>query len=242
MIITTISGWYVTVPTSTKDWKQLSTLYVESFDEPQEYQTQSDKSKLPSNPAIIKSYDYKTKLENIVWRGIEKGRTERLTYQRYVNTARRMKGTKYALLIIKDRIEGSSVEAGELKVVGMVELGLTMDQTIKRGTLQPRPTIGVLCVESKYRKSGIGKALVERCETLVADLWNDTALYTEIDPANVDAINFFKQCGYERCGDGGETVTVTVSRRRRTEECEHFLFRKSLYPPPCEYEEDYSTQ
>jgi len=215
---------------------------VESFDEPSLLQNRARSSRLPSTPNNNREDNYKTKLENILWNGFEKGRTERFTYRRYVSTARRMRGTKYALLVVKDRIGGNSVEAGELKVVGMVELGVTMDQTIQKGSLQPRPTIGVLCVESKYRKSGIGKALVQRCETLVTDLWKDTMLYTEVEPSNEEAINFFERCGYERCGGADETVSVTVSRRGRTEECEHFLFCKSLKPSPRLCEEDYSTQ
>lgn len=189
-----------------------------------------------SNTPINKDNDYREKFEDIIWRGFEKGWTERYTYQRYVKTARRMRGTKYALVIVKDNgtsdrrmsREDSDQGGSKSKVVGMAELGLTMDQNIQRGTLQPRPTIGVLCVGSNYHTLGIGRALVERCETLVTELWKDCALYAEVEPTNVDAIKFFKRCGYERCGGAEDTVTVTITRRRQVEECEHFLFRKSL--------------
>lgn len=215
---------------------------METFDEPSSPLQKRGTVGSGNTPNDNGENGYKKMLENILWKTVEKGQMERFTYQRYVSTARRMKGTKYALLVVKDRIGGNSVEAGELQVVGMAELGVTMNQSIRKDSLQPRATIGVLCVESKYRKLGIGKALVQRCETLVTDLWKDTVLYTEVEPINEKAISFFERCGYERCGGADETVMVTVSRRRRTEECEHFLFCKSLEPSPPVREDDYSMQ
>ncbi len=78
-------------------------------------------------------------------------------------------------------------------VVGIVEMGMSLCPSCCEDTsgehdaisdapeieLRPQPTIGVLCVKSTHRQKGIGQALVEKCERVAADIWNEESISVE---------------------------------------------------------------
>lgn len=60
-----------------------------------------------------------------------------------------------------------------------------------------RATIGVLCVDTEFQKQGVGVGLVCKCQEVAATVWNETELFAEVEPKNVDALAFFEtKCGF----------------------------------------------
>lgn len=173
----TVSSIKIAPPRSSREWEQLASLLVEIFD------------------------DYS------VWEWNQRRITEKFVLQRYVDTAKRMQGKKYALLVAR---------AGS--VVGMVEMGLS------QSTNNTRTTIGVLAVSTKLQRQGIGALLLEQCETIAAT-WNKTMVYVEVEPDNDSALRFFERHGYSILQEGS---TVMVRRRRILEERPHLLLCKQL--------------
>lgn len=181
----TTSGWYVTPPTSARDWRQVAELITDSFD-----------VDLSSNH----------QRNHWAWKLWQRELAIQANYQHYVQTARRMKGTKYAIWTAKQ----------ENRLVGVVEIGLT--------AVSKRPTLGSLCVAADCRDLGIGRALITRCEELVASMWNETSIHAEVRPQNTGALEFFHACGYERIGD----TSVVVQKRGQRNVEPHQLLRKTL--------------
>ena len=186
-----VDAWFISPPTTKKDWQQIASLVVKTFD-------------TPSTEASA--------LEKMTWNVMERSLTEESTYRQYVSTARKMKGTKYAILVAK--------HWGQ--VIGMAELGVNRDNEGDR-----RATIGVLCVDAKYQKQGVGNELVHNCQKLATEVWSEQALYAEVEPCNKGAISFLESCGFENKQD----TEVMVSLRRggrRLEERPHLLLSYNL--------------
>jgi ribosomal protein S18 acetylase RimI-like enzyme len=130
-------------------------------------------------------------------------------------------------------------------VVGAVEMGMSLcpscyeDRSGEHDAisgapeieLRPQPTIGVLCVKSTHRKKGIGQALVETCERVAADIWNEESIFVDVDPNNQNALLFFVKCGYNSTpADELGSLQMrnsSVSRRRAEESKPHYLLRKN---------------
>jgi hypothetical protein len=108
--------------------------------------------------------------------------------------------------------------------------------------LRPKPTIGVLCVKKSHMNKGVGKALIQKCEEDVKNIWNETELYIEVERCNENAKSFFmSSCGYDVCyidgnvsggGNGNDRIemerNVKVSRRRKVEERPHLVLSKII--------------
>lgn len=186
---TTTSAWTISAARSISDWQKLASLVVLTFDS-------------PGKDATF--------FEKIQWNTLECAFTEQFTYQQYVSTARKMRGSKYDIILAKDQD----------RVIGMAEVGV-----VSRDGDSRRATIGVLCVDPEYRGSGVGKELVKRCERIVADVWKDQHMYAEIESSNQKALVFFESQGY---ATGQEEVMVTVRRRRQEEQRPHLLLHKAL--------------
>ena len=124
-IYVTDALFFITHPTTTKDWQQLAALVVRTFDS-------------PSSEASA--------AEKLAWNVVGRTLAEESTYRQYVSTARKMKGTKYEILVAK---------ATWGQVIGLAELGINRDDSGHR-----RATVGVLCVDQEYRKQGVGVALL----------------------------------------------------------------------------------
>jgi ribosomal protein S18 acetylase RimI-like enzyme len=183
---------FITHPTTTKDWHQIAALVVNTFD-------------APSNEASA--------AEKVAWHVVGRRLAEESTYRQYVSTARKMKGTKYDILIAKEK-------GGQ--VIGLAELGINRDDVGDR-----RATIGVLCVNQEYRKQGVGYALLSKCQELVGELWKDDVLYAEVESSNEGAIAFFQSCGFQM--RQGTNVMVRLRRGGRTlEERPHLLLSYNL--------------
>jgi ribosomal protein S18 acetylase RimI-like enzyme len=188
-----VDAWLITPPTNKKDWQQIASLVVESFD-------------TPSTEASA--------LEKITWNVMGRSLSEDSTYIQYVSTARKMKGTKYAILVAKQ----------DNQVIGMAELGVNRGNDNEGDR---RATIGVLCVDAKYQKQGVGNELVQKCQKLAMEVWNKHALYAEVEPCNQGAISFFESCGFEN--KQGTEVMVSLRRGgRRLEERPHLLLSYNL--------------
>jgi ribosomal protein S18 acetylase RimI-like enzyme len=187
-------AWFVTPPTTTKDWQQLACLVVQTFDAP------------PDDASPI---------ERLKWNLMERGVMEEATYRQYVRTARKMKQTKYAILVAK--------QWGN--VIGMAELGVNLDND----TGDRRATIGVLCVDDTVRKQGVGKELVTKCCQLAVEVWNETILYAEVEPSNDGARTFFQvSCGFEHKDDAQVMVNLRTRGKRRVDQRPHLLLRYNL--------------
>jgi len=206
-----VTAFYITPPASNRDWKQISSLVVQTFDAP-------NKNKDANN-------DFDN--NKLWWDLVDKRLTEQFTYSAFVKNARKLKGKKYAIFVAK------SSEMGENDILGMVELGMAlMDKSITEVGNQRKAyaTIGVLCVQNEYQHAGVGSALVTRCEQAVNSIWNESEVYVQVEPHNVAALDFFQnKCGY--CNTN-ETKNVTVTRRRMFEERPHIILKKTFNTIP----------
>ena len=239
-----IQALLITPPFSTRDYRQLASLIANTFDAP----AVDLAARASSNSQQQRQY-FQSKIEALRWNVFEKSLTEELTFKQYCSTARRMRGKKYCLLVVKEYcLDEESDQQLRVRddVVGIVEMGMSLCPSEDRSgdhdhdaisdapeiELRPQPTIGVLCVKSTHQQKGIGQALVEKCERVAADIWNEDSIFVDVDPNNQNALSFFVKCGYNFTPlDGSGTLQMrntTVSRRRREESRLHYLLRKSL--------------
>ncbi len=219
-------------PTSNSDYQRLASLIVSTFDAPTD----------SNNPSSIEA-----KLQNVQWDLFEKALTEDFTYRQYVSTARRMRGKKYCLLLAKEYASEEESLKGVYAVVGMVEMGLSICPTVtcldldeivagdssEDCEVMPQPTIGFLCTKSSHRNRGIGLSLVQKCEEIAQDVWNEQHVFVDVDPNNFKAISFFERADYEYVLEERSKTfmmrNTTVFRRRVEQVKPHFLLRKRLY-------------
>ena len=180
-----IQALLITPPSSTRDYQQLASLIANTFDAPA-----VDLAARASSNSQQQHQYFQSKIEALRWNVIEKSLTEEFTFKQYCSTARRMRGEKYCLLVVKECCpnEENDQQLGVRDdVVGIVEMGMSLCpscyEDISGGEhdaisdapvieLRPQPTIGVLCVKSTHRQKGIGQALVEKCERVATDIWN----------------------------------------------------------------------
>ena len=197
----TISG-----PSSERDYREIATLLIDTFDAPT---------------------SYSSSIESIKWNIFERSLTEQYTFNQYIRNARRMRDKKYCVIVAKEYIIDENDDM-KLRVVGMAEMGMSICPISK---LSPQPTLGVLCVSPNHQQIGVGKALVEKCEQIATNIWKDCNLVVDVDPCNKDALSFFERCGYHISeDDSGEkhTRNTTVVRRRKAESKPHYLLQKKL--------------
>jgi ribosomal protein S18 acetylase RimI-like enzyme len=231
----------VSPPSSIRDYRQLASLIVDTFDAPD-----ADSAARAGNQ---NRKDFQSKIDALRWNVLEKSLTEEFTFKQYISTMRRMRGKKYCLLVAKECCQDEN-DKQQMRVrddvVGIVEMGMSLCPTCYRDTYEnneviydapeneskPQPTLGVLCVKSAHRQKGIGQALVEKCERVAADLWSEDHIFVDVDPDNPNALSFFIKCGYNSTPvDESESLQMrnaTVSRRRKSESKPHYLLRKIL--------------
>lgn len=187
------SAWFqITPPTTKTDWMQTASLVVDVFDAPTK----------EAGP-----------VERLAWKVVGRSLAEASAYNQYVSTARKMRGTKYAILLAKSKWG---------QVVGMAELGMKLNQEGER-----RATIGVLCVDENYHKLGVGNALVCKCQEIVQAVWKEESISAEVEPCNGGAIAFFESCGFQRMQ--GTRVMVSLRRGgRELEQRPHLLLTSNL--------------
>eukprot|EP01083_Nonionella_stella_P087056 242055_1 len=237
-LISSVSSLLVAPPSSNSDWRDLATLLVNTFDEPSVIKTVEENN---NNKGFLQT------LELAQWKFIEKSLTEQFTYNQYAKNAKKLKGTKYGIYLAKEYNPGSPENDIRpfYETVGMVEIGMTLEpSTIESSSceeeeegckedenenaaemkLRPRATIGVLCVQAASQKSGIGEALLHKCEEVIVNTWDEKDIVVEVEPDNVAALGFFSKQGYIRNGD--EMRNATVCRKRVMEERPHFILRK----------------
>jgi hypothetical protein len=235
-----IHALLITPPSSTRDYRQLALLIANTFDAP----TVDLVARASSNSQQQCQY-FQSKNEALRWNVFEKSLTEELTFKQYCSTTRRMRGKKYCLLVVKEYCRDEESDQ-QLRVrddvVGIVEMGMSLCPSCCEDTsgehdaisdapeieLRPQPTIGVLCVKSTHRQKGIGQALVEKCERVAADIWNEESIFAN----NQNAFSFFVTCCYNSTPVDGlgslQMRNTTVSRRRTEESRPHYLLRKRL--------------
>lgn len=232
-LISSVRSLLVAPPSSNSDWRDLATLLVNTFDE----------------PSVIKAVEgnnnkgFLQTLELAQWKFIEKSLTEQFTYNQYAKNAKTLKGTKYGIYLAKEYNPGSPENDVRpfYETVGMVEIGMTLEpssiesesndeegckeeENVVEMKLRPRATIGVLCVQTASQKSGIGEALLHKCEEVIVNTWDEKDIVVEVEPDNVAALGFFSKQGYIR--NAGEMRNATVCRKRVMEERPHFILRK----------------
>eukprot|EP01083_Nonionella_stella_P268822 909061_1 len=241
-LVSPVSSLLIAPPSSNSDWRDLSTLLVNTFDEPSVIKAVEENNN---------KKDFVKTLELAQWNLIEKSLTEQYTYNQYAKNAKRMKGTKYGIYLAKEYNPGSPENDIRpfYETVGMVEIGMTLEpstiesssceeeeegckededenENVAEMKLRPRATIGVLCVQAASQKSGIGEALLHKCEEVIVNTWDEKDIVVEVEPDNVAALGFFSKQGYIRNGD--EMRNATVCRKRVMEERPHFILRKNF--------------
>jgi GNAT superfamily N-acetyltransferase len=150
----------------------------------------------------------KKRLARFSWDLIEKRIAEQATYRRFVKTAKRLRGTKYSLFVAKE----------EGQVIGVAEMGIRDMET-------KRVTIGVLCVDKDHRQKGVGSGLIQHCERLAAELWNENDIHAEVEEQNIKALALFNSRGFVQAD---QRVIVGVQRGRKLEQIPHVLLSKQL--------------
>ncbi len=239
----------VTVPSGASDYRQLASLLVSTFDAP-------PSTKSPLNNGEMDSLQ--SKLDLLQWNLYDKSLTEQYTYKQYTSTVKRMWGKKYCLFVAKEYIphDEENGSRSSHKVVGMVEMGMSIGPAVigledlsadgenitssdRIGNpnfpysfsvgLRPRATVGVLCVEPKFQKQGVGQALLKKCEEVADDVWHEDSVFVDVEPNNVNAMTFFERCGYDTFVDETGNIQMRnaiVSRRRVSESRPHIILSK----------------
>lgn len=222
----TISALVISPPASYGDYRQLASLLVDTFDD-------------PSLDSITKSTSLRFKIDVLQWKMYEKSLTEEYTCKKYTTTARKMRGKKYCVLVAKECIQDKDGKQQRVRddVIGMVEMGMSncpifsSDGSSENIQLRPQPTVGVLCVKSSHRNRGIGQALIQKCEHVAANIWNEPYLFVDIEPSNLNSMKLFEKWGFAcTVNEFGEVQmrNTTVSRRRVERGTPHNLLRKRL--------------
>jgi len=60
-----------------------------------------------------------------------------------------------------------------------------------------QPYLSSLCVDEKFRKRGLGRALVRCCEDVARLCWKCDRLYLHVDPDNTAAVQLYQSEGYQ---------------------------------------------
>ncbi len=220
-----ISALVILPPSSFDDYRRLASLLVGTFDDPTEN-------------VVKKSTSLQFKVDALRWNIVEKSLTEEYTRNKYISTARRLRGKKYCVLIAKECIQdddhNQQVRVRD-DVIGIVEMGMSLcpifSNDAEDSHCTPQPTVGVLCVKSSHQKKGIGQALMKKCEQVAANIWNEQYLFVDVEPSNINAMKLFEKWGYAcRVNGMGEAQmrNTTVSRRRIEQSMPHYLLRKRL--------------
>ncbi|KAL7551389.1 hypothetical protein ACHAWF_018153 [Thalassiosira exigua] len=245
LYIPRILGLVISPPSSANEYRKIASLLASTFDAP----AAGAQSNSIGN---IEQSSIQSKVEELQWTLVEKSLTEEFIFKQYMSTARRMQGKKYCLLVAKDYVQDSD---GDLRVrddiVGIAEMGMSfcpspLQQEPIRGNVvdidgtgakndcnesKPKPTLGVLCVGPNQQKKGIGRALVGKCEEIASEVWNETCIFVDVEPRNLNAMSFFHKCGYRCCVDDTGSVLVRntkISKRRSSESRPHNLLWKRL--------------
>ena len=189
------SAWYITAPRTNEDWRDLSRVVADSFEAPD----------------MNDSW-----LERAKWLTFERELSTMNVYRQFTRNARKLRGKKYAIFLVK--------EWGE--ALGVVELGMKLQGG------QPCPTIGMICVDSRHRGKGIAKALVQHCETIVSTRWLEKEFFAEVEETNESALRMFESLGFEVCSGG--TVAVEVREGFRVQKRDHLRLSKSVDVAPVD--------
>lgn len=204
----TTQALIITTASLPNDYRDVARLVTSAFDAPPE------------------TKDSTSIFDKVMWL-VERPKSEQLNWQMYEENSRKMEGKKYSLLLAIEK------EGTEMSTVGMAELGLGLghDPEDFSAQLRPLPTIGVICVDAMTRGRGIGKALVEKCEDIVLQKWNHSAVMVDVEPENRCALSFFQSLGYvnvlDAQGNKAERMQ-TVSRRGVPQEKPHYILTKKL--------------
>eukprot|EP00581_Thalassiosira_minuscula_P003577 CAMPEP_0183749150 /NCGR_PEP_ID=MMETSP0737-20130205/68138_1 /TAXON_ID=385413 /ORGANISM="Thalassiosira miniscula, Strain CCMP1093" /LENGTH=365 /DNA_ID=CAMNT_0025984899 /DNA_START=78 /DNA_END=1176 /DNA_ORIENTATION=+ len=86
----------------------------------------------------------------------------------------------------------------QLDIIPSPNSEITISERERRKTARPRPVIENLCVDRKYRRSGIGVALVRACEKAVEAWPGHNEIFAQVEDNNYCAFDLFtKKCGYQ---------------------------------------------
>ena len=92
-----------------------------------------------------------------------------------------------------------------------------------------RPILTNLSVNYSARKSGLGSALVQRCEEEVIRRWNQKEIVLEVEEDNQRALQFYKKRGYKVLYEDPTSRRYDVSglwlQKKR---CKRYIMRKEL--------------
>lgn len=102
-------------------------------------------------------------------------------------------------------------------------------QEYKRGQGTVRPILTNLSVNYSARRSGVGSALVQRCEEEVIRRWNQREIVLEVEEDNVRALTFYKKRGYKILFEDPTSRRYDVNglwlQKKR---CKRYVLRKEL--------------
>ena len=106
-------------------------------------------------------------------------------------------------------------EDDEDQVIGFCEV----DDCIPKGEIRPapRPYLSNLAIVDEFRRQGLARMLLNRCESIAREEWGQSQLYLRTEEENNAATGMYESCGYALESDYVNSKGETV-----------FLFRKSL--------------
>jgi len=79
----------------------------------------------------------------------------------------------------------------------------------------PRPYLSDLAVDPKYRRRGIAKALIQKCEDVVQDFMKSKELYLRVERDNQPGLSMYDGLGYNALSHpvfGVEDTTILLKR------------------------------
>ena len=77
-------------------------------------------------------------------------------------------------------------------------------QVVTDNSTPRRPVIQNLCVTRRYRRRGVGRALVQQAMATARDHWQQRELYLNVEEDNETAICFYRSLGFRKVIDSAE--------------------------------------
>uniref|UniRef100_A0A7S4VT35 N-acetyltransferase domain-containing protein n=1 Tax=Ditylum brightwellii TaxID=49249 RepID=A0A7S4VT35_9STRA len=204
----------ITVPSSQQDYRDVASLLVNIFNEQRQLQRKEEINML---------LDFK-------WNAMGKTLAIREMTSQYIKKGRKMGSSniKYEVLLVKTNDDSN-------QVVGMAEMGISAIPSLSSSSSGTgrAVTIGLIAISPDVQNMGLGKALVQKCEDIALNSWNETYVYAAVEPWKVNALSLFTSCGYQRILEEDNSkrdviISVPVRYRMQTEMRPHLLLGKQI--------------
>ena len=252
-----VSGFngYISRPMTRQDFREVSELLYDSFDEDienkKELETNSKQMNKNANTSKIKSNNnnpsfFPFRFLSSSSAPLFKKMTRQLGILRLEQdyslraAAATTRRRKYAQVVYRAAKDGSIVGVAEVGIAGLpfpssssfssLSSAKSNSNEIEKEENQMRrvPTLGNLAVKKDLRRQGIATELLNKCEEIVSRSWNDKELFVAVEKNSPARALYESKCEYHLF-NGEELVDIPIRQGFFGEENrQHILYYKNL--------------